>query len=427
MMRRAVPSIADLRHTKLCYRQDHYCGHPRQLPFRNYGNGEIVVGHHHAPARYATHDDVSHSYATGYFTRAKILLQRTLDHGESWHTEDEVVIGDYSRPLAERRAIMARADEPGVVRETRQVCTTLPSTGLCRPGGQKTIALTVPDAMVSFARQITGPEDERGQPALECFAFRSGDRGRTWETVPTRVSPPPGYSYVAIDGAAPIRFADDTLVVPAWVDDRNTGGPHSFDAAFVALYGSDDQGLSWRYLAEVVSEPTGRGRPGYANLLLLPSGRLQCYFNRIGGLRHSIEMTASDDGGYSWSTPRPLVVWGQSPWAALSRRHAWSGAGREGLLYRSPWPLRLRDGRIVVIFGRRHPPFGIGLIVSEDDGATWSAEGVIRADASDWDLGYPVATQLDDGRIFTAYYFMEHDGNGFGGTRHIAASFFRLL
>ena len=406
MIRRAVPSITDLRHTKLCYRPDHYCGHPRQLPFRNYGDGEIVVGHHHAPARYATHDDVSHSYATGYFTRAKILLQRTLDHGETWHTEDEVVIGDYSRSLAERRAIMARADESGVARET--------------------IAITDPDAMVSFARQITGPKDDRGQPALECFAFRSADRGRNWETVPTPVSPPPGYSYVAIDGAAPIRFADDTLVVPAWVDDRNTGGRHAFDAAFVALYGSDDQGLSWRYLAEVVSEPTGRGRPGYANLLLLPSGRLQCYFNRIGGLRHSIEMTASDDGGYSWSTPRPLVVWGQSPWAALSRRHAWSGAGREGLLYRSPWPLRLRDGRIVVIFGRRHPPFGIGLIVSEDDGATWSAEGVIRADASDWDLGYPVATQLDDGRIFTAYYFMENDGNGFGGTRHIAASFFRL-
>ena len=406
MIRRAVPSITDLRHTKLCYRQDHYCGHPRQLPFRNYGHGEIVVGHYHAPARYTTHDDVSHSSSTGYFSRAKILLQRTLDHGETWRLEDEVVIGDNSRPLAERRAIMRRADEPGVVRET--------------------IALTGPDAMVSFARQVTGPEDDRGQPTLECFAFRSGDRGRTWESVPARVSPPPGYSYVAIDGAAPIRFADDTLVVPAWVDDRNTGGPHGFDAAIVVLYGSDDQGLSWQYLAEIVREPTGRGRPGYANLLLLPSGRLQGYFNRIGGLRHSLEMTASDDGGYSWSTPQPLVVWGQSPWAALSRCHAWSEAGRAGVLYRSPWPLRLHDGRIVVIFGRRKQPFGMGLVVSEDDGATWSAEAVIRADASDWDLGYPVATQLDDGRIFTAYYFMEHDGNGFGGTRHIAGSFFRL-
>ena len=68
----------------------------------------------------------------------------------------------------------------------------------------------------------------------------------------------------------------------------------------------------------------------------------------------------------------------------------------------------------------------MGLIVSEDEGATWSAEAVIRADASDWDLGYPVATELDDGGIFTAYYYMEDDGNNFGGTRHIAGSHFRL-
>ena len=79
-----------------------------------------------------------------------------------------------------------------------------------------------------------------------------------------------------------------------------------------------------------------------------------------------------------------------------------------------------------MLFGRRKAPFGIGLIVSEDDGDSWSAEGIVRADASDWDLGYPVATELDDGRIFTAYYYMEKDGVNFGGARHIAGSFFRL-
>lgn len=40
--------------------------------------------------------------------------------------------------------------------------------------------------------------------------------------------------------------------------------------------------------------------------------------------------------------------------------------------------------------------------------------------------GYPVATQLDHGRIFTAYYLMEVDGNNFGGALHIAGNFFRL-
>ena len=79
-----------------------------------------------------------------------------------------------------------------------------------------------------------------------------------------------------------------------------------------------------------------------------------------------------------------------------------------------------------MIFGRRRPPFGIGVIVSEDDGETWSAEAVLRADASDWDLGYPVAVELKDGRVFTTYYYMEEDGNSFGGTRHIASTIFRL-
>ena len=60
------------------------------------------------------------------------------------------------------------------------------------------------------------------------------------------------------------------------------------------------------------------------------------------------------------------------------------------------------------IFDRRCPPFGMGLIVSEDDGATWSAEAVIRADASDWDLGYPVATEL--GRRADLHRLLLHGG-----------------
>ncbi len=47
----------------------------------------------------------------------------------------------------------------------------------------------------------------------------------------------------------------------------------------------------------------------------------------------------------------------------------------------------------------------IGVIVSEDEGITWSSEAIIHDDWSGEELGYPVATQLDDGRIFTAYYF----------------------
>lgn len=389
-----TPELTEVHHNKLCYSKDTYCGHPRQSGIFNYGNGEIVVLHSHAPSRYQDQDDVSHSFTTGYASRAKILLQRSLDSGKTWPRENDVVVWDESLSIEEKRAILYRADEPGVPREQ--------------------IDLTSKDAAVFFARPATGPADADGQTTLECFAFRSADRGRTWETVPIRVAHPSGDG-LHRDAHPLVHFPDGTLMGAMTVAMADSPGG-------VAVYGSDDSGLTWEYVAEVARDPTGLGRPTYAGLLLLPGGRLQCYMLNIGGLRNAIQMSYSDDGGYSWSEPKPIVAWGQSPWAA--RRE--SEVAYHGVHYRSPWPMRLRDGRIVVIFGRRKPPFGIGLLVSEDDGTTWSAEAVVRDDGSGGDLGYPVATQLDDGRIFTAYYFVEDDGNHWGGTRYIAGSFFRL-
>ena len=56
----------------------------------------------------------------------------------------------------------------------------------------------------------------------------------------------------------------------------------------------------------------------------------------------------------------------------------------------------------------------------------WSAEQILRDDASGPDLAYPVAVELEPGKIFAAYYFMEDDGNNFGGTRFIAGTHFLL-
>jgi hypothetical protein len=83
-MNRITPELTDVHHIKLCYSKDTYCGHPRQSGIFNYGNGEIAVLHAHAPSRYETVEDISHSFTTGYASRAKILLQRSLDHGETW-------------------------------------------------------------------------------------------------------------------------------------------------------------------------------------------------------------------------------------------------------------------------------------------------------------------------------------------------------
>ena len=417
-MTHPAPDLTDIQHIKLCYSKDRYCGHPRQCGIYNFGNGEIAVMHHHAQAAYQSYEDITHGWdAVGYKSRCQILLQRSLDHGTTWPCENEVVVWNYNRPLDEHRQLLWRTVDPEVARER--------------------IDLSSPDAAIYFGRPKIGRENEAGDPTMECYAWRSGDRGRTWEQVPTRVRPPAGYNYVHVDGDPLAEFPDGTVLAPATADNRNSAHSGLLNS-IVAVYGSDDNGVTWNYLAEAARDPA-RGRLVYANLLLLPSGRLQCYMLNSNGTSNGLQMNYSDDSGYSWSAPRPLMAWGLSPWVAHRDRHPGAAAtpldqrfaskdasGQRGVRYRSLWPLRLRDGRIVVVFDRRKHPGGIGLMVSEDEGASWSAEAVIRADASDWDLGYSVATELDDGRIFVAYYFMEDDGNRFGGTRHMAGSFFRL-
>ena len=126
----------------------------------------------------------------------------------------------------------------------------------------------------------------------------------------------------------------------------------------------------------------------------------------------------SVDGGATWLEENESVVY--------ERKAVYGCGSLQDFPYRSPWPVQLANGRILVLFARRRLPMGIGGVVSSDDGKTWSHEFVIRDDAVTSDLGYPVGVQLDDGKIFTGYYYTLPDGNEFGRTRFIAGSKFRL-
>ena len=127
----------------------------------------------HAPSNYRTPDDISHSFTTGYLGRAQVLLQRSLDHGETWPREHDVVVWDESLPLAEKRAIVARADEPGVTREQ--------------------IDLTSPQRRRVFCPALDWAGRPRRKPRPGVFRLPLGrPRSHTWETVPTRISHPHG-------------------------------------------------------------------------------------------------------------------------------------------------------------------------------------------------------------------------------------------
>ena len=382
--------IKNIRHIKVDYDPATYCGHPRQCGIKNFGGGEVAVLYWRALCNYETRKDVSHSLYDGYMSRADVILRRSYDNGETWPAENDVVVWSNALPLVKRREFLSQD-----------------------PSQREILDMSKPEAMFFFGRTcMFRPDPQTGANTgfNPVFLIRSIDKGHTWEDVPVVLNSPPKMDSLLKDNHPLVTMPDGALVGA-----MTAGQPGS-----VWLYGSENHGMTWQCLSLIAIDKAGVGRPTYANLILLPSGRLQCYMLMIAGGFHAPCLSESDDC-FTWSEPRPIVRYGHGPWATR-----WKVGAHRGVPWRSPWPLRLRDGRIVVVFARREYPAGIAAILSEDDGQTWSDAAIIRDDASGPDLGYPIATELEDGRIFTAYYYQLDDGNKFNGTRFIGGTFFEL-
>lgn len=65
---------------------------------------------------------------------------------------------------------------------------------------------------------------------------------------------------------------------------------------------------------------------------------------------------------------------------------------------------KLRDGRLVIVYGVRHGGVGIRARISTDEAETWGDEIIIRGDGETWDLGYPRTVQRADGKLVSVYY-----------------------
>jgi hypothetical protein len=380
--------LREVKHVHLHGDRTTYCGHPRQGGLFYFGHDELVVLHNHATVTYTKREDVQHDWY-GYHARSVLLLQRSTDGGLTWPGEDEVVVWDESAPQGGRE---------------KYVLTAFTSP-------RENIDLSKPESIVIFPRTLLGPH-QYGAPQALAFALRSPDKGHHWERVPTLLLPPPGCFSASPDNTPVLRMPDGVLLFPM----RTSGGRQSVD-----LYASNDNGLSWNFRTKIM-EPAG-----YPGLVLLKNGRLQCYNYPLG-------MSYSDDGGRTWSVRKLIVPPNPSPWLQQDAFY------QEELAHRSPFPMLLRDGRIVILFARRiSPNRGIGLLVSEDGGQSWSPDIILRNDAAassktkaagvmcDYsDIGYPLGAQLEDGRVFTAYYYITAQVEPFGGPRFIAGTFFRL-
>ncbi len=214
------------------------------------------------------------------------------------------------------------------------------------------------------ARDRLPAEQRRRQ--LGTWMIRSTDGGLTWSA---------RYDCLVNSPHGPIALADGRLLHAGkelWTDKRRNG---------VCL--STDDGQSWHWLAEIPTR-SGDNPHDYHELHAVETGRGRLIVhirNHNPANAGELLQSESDDGGKTWSIPHPIGVWGLP--AHL---------------------LRLRDGRLLLSYGHRRPPFGNQARLSSDEGKSWSEPLTVSGDGAGGDLGYPSTVELGDGALLTVWY-----------------------
>lgn len=208
--------------------------------------------------------------------------------------------------------------------------------------------------------------DEQRRAELGEWILRSTDGGLNWSPrIPTIVNSPHG----------PTQLSDGRLL---YAGKELWRKPHR-----VGVCESLDDGLTWRWLAEIPTRP-GDNRLEYHELHVVEAGpdRIIAQIrNENKTDRNATLQTESADGGKSWSVPHLIGVWGTPSFLT-----------------------RLRNGKLLMTYGYRRAPFGNQARFSEDAGRTWSEPVTISGDGPGGDLGYPSTVELDDGSLLTAWY-----------------------
>ncbi|MGQ9731228.1 MAG: sialidase family protein [Candidatus Zipacnadales bacterium] len=210
------------------------------------------------------------------------------------------------------------------------------------------------------------------------FYVTSKDNGASWSEKKLLYSG-------AIRGGSPfgriITLSDGTALLsmygsrdPAWkgepTEEEVKGSTMS---AYVI---SRDNGETWEDFTVVA--PTGHNE---MTLLALSDERLIAMCRTVSGAVNQFDST---DGGKTWHGPKPVTQASQHP----------------------PDVQRLSSGRLLLVWGNRREPLGVGSAISEDEGATWDYEHRVQLawTSNNGDCGYPSLVQLEDGTIVMLYY-----------------------
>jgi len=316
----------------------------------------------------------------------KTFLMRSADRGETWG--EPQLIND--TPLDDRDAGIC-ACRDGTVVVSWFTSHYEPETYMrwCPEGEEERWRRKIESVTMDDVRQWAGERVVDGRYELGHWIRRSPDGGRSWGD-PIRVPPTTPHGpielsdgrllFVGIETNQKRREREGDLLAAESPDKGRTWSVIGRINMYPPYEGDDPQGVAYLCEPHVVEVEPGR---------LLGMARHEETPREQSRQRCVLWQFTSEDGGHSWTEPRPTPILGKPPHLR-----------------------RLPDGRILVTYGYRYEPYGERACISSDGGRTWhyDREIILRDDAPSGDLGYPATHPFEDGTALTVYYQQENPG-----------------
>jgi hypothetical protein len=353
-----------MEHVVVYRKEGRYCGWPANYGIWSWGD-EIVVGF--------TFGYVNP--AGGFHAREKskpfIPMQaRSTDGGKTWEVQDTPASSPGNRGFSADEHMV---EELGVGRVLEGGYLLPPP-----PGG---INFTHPDFALMCARAGLGV-------GATPWFYISYDRCRRWE------------------GPFALPMFDQVGVAAR--TDYLVSGPRECTLFLTAVRGAGrgarafcsrttDSGKTFQFLSWIA--PDAESSSIMPANVRLSDSRILVAVRCRQAEQNWIDLYGSEDNGATWhymNRPAPDTGPGGNP----------------------PTLTKLLDGRICLTYGFRGVPHSMRARLSNDEGATWKDDIVLRDDGGNHDIGYPRTVQRRDGTVVTVYYFNDEPD----GERYIAAT-----
>lgn len=323
-------------------------------------NGELLVAFRRAPDRRRLGETaITHTDPNSY-----LVLVRSKDGGETWSRTPELI---YAHPFG-------GSQDPCMVQLSDHSI-------LCTSYGWASVR---PDIM----QKMKGTFHVGNFATLGGYILRSLDGGHSWQEpiIPPALPDANGLDLFgkivpACNRGAMCEGKNGKLywvVVDADIAKADHTSTH--------LMISSDKGNTWNYSCPVAKSDSVVFNE--TSIYETPKGDLVAFIRSENFNDHAV-VARSKDGGKSFLP--------------------WQDTGFQG---HPLYAMRLPDKRVLLVYGYRHPPFGIRARVldPECDDFSTASEIILRDDGGTGDLGYPWATMVSKNRVLVVYYFNQGDG-----------------